>query len=179
MIDLKTKYTIAGVLALFGLVFLLGYQKGKASFPAKVDNHVVEELNQQVIDLTVKLGESETMLQKLKSEKTNKSKRLITNVDGSSVLIENESSESTESELAESRSKTAEYQQMVLSLQTKVETEQKIRDDLLRVNANIVYDSERGVEYDGNAGYKFFSATAGANPEKKAWRVGGGVGFSF
>ncbi len=152
---------------------------GKNTKPAKVESKVEETLRQELKEVSGKLVEAEINISKMKSEKTNKSKKLVTNADGSSVLTENESSELLENELVQAKSKVFEYEIALATLQRQVKIEETVRNNLARVNALYVYDSERNGEYEVNGNYSMFAGTFGANPERKAWRIGGGVGFNF
>jgi preprotein translocase subunit SecF len=111
---------------------------GKNSKPAQVENKIEEQLRQELKEASAKLVEAELNISKMKSEKTNKTKRLVTNADGSSVLIESESSENLESELVQAKSKAEEYREAVAVLEQKITTEQKIRNSLLFVRMGAI-----------------------------------------
>lgn len=166
-------------LILAAVCFGAGYFVKANSGPAKVDTNIVSNYENQIAELKQKLTETESTLEKAKSEQKNKTKVLVKNADGSSTLTESESSTTLENEFLQAKSKTIEYQKMIQDLQSQITQEQKIKNNLLRVDGRIVYDSERGMEYEASGGYQFFSGGAGVNPDKKAWRVSGGLGFNF
>jgi hypothetical protein len=161
------------------LSFCGGYLAKTIQEPAKVDNSVELDLKNQVTELSQKLLEAESIIAKTKSEQKSKKKVLVQNVDGSSTLTETEDSSIIENELIMAKSKTVQYSQKIEFLEYQLKEEQSVRNNLLRLDARFVYDSDRGTEYEGSAGYKFLSGGAGINPEKKAWRVSGGIGFNF
>lgn len=121
---LKTKYIIAGIVVLFALVFLLGYQVGKNKLPAKVDTKIEEQLRAEIKELNEKLTESQLNYTRLKSEQKNKTKILVKNVDGSSTLKEVSSSVTNEQEVMSLQSKVTEQQNIITGLEREIKVHQ-------------------------------------------------------
>ena len=161
------------------MCFGAGYLAKTIQEPARVDEKLISEYQSEIKSLGQKLTDSESNIEKMKSEQKNKKKVLVTQADGSSTLTEEESSSSLESEFFSLKSKNIEYQNMIATLSESVTKEKETRNNLLRFDGRIVFDSERGQEYEVSAGYKFYSGGAGVNPEKHAWRASAGLGWSF
>ncbi len=126
--NLKTRYIIAVVAVLFGLVFLLGYQKGKGKLPTKVDTTIETNLRAEIKELTNKLTESQLNYQKLKSEEKNKTKVTYQNADGSSYTKEMENSMTVEAVTYELQQKITEQGQIITNLQEEVKSKQVIKN---------------------------------------------------
>lgn len=167
-------YLIVAVVAA-GASWIICTNQKPTKIEYKRDESVVEELEQ----LRTKYSESIAQIQKMKSMQEKKSKVLITNVDGSSVLKEFSDTSSLETETQSLLQKNAEQETTIRSLQSKLAESYVEKNKKANVSPKYVYDSERGSEYEVSASYSFIGAGAGINPEKKAWRISIGPNFPF
>lgn len=168
-----SQYIIVGVIC-----FAVGYLVKANSGPAKVETKIDMTATNELKALSLKYAELTEQNNKLKSSQKSKSKILITNKDGSSVLKEFTDSKSMESEVQVLTSKTAEYQDMVQKLQQQLTQEQTIRDNLARVNALATYGSDNKAAVEVNGSYSML----GVKHEQffdGNWRSGVGLGFNF
>jgi len=161
------------------LSFGAGYLAKTIQEPASVDRKEVHDLEAQITSLTQKLTESESNFEKMKSEQKNKKKVVIVNADGSSSTTEEESSSELVGEFYSLKSRSIEFQNEILNLKQKIEFQEEIKNNLMRADARVVFDSDRGMEYEASIGYQIFSGSGGVNPDKGSWRAGIGLGFNF
>lgn len=148
---LKTKYIIAGAFVILALVFLAGYQKGKAKMPEKIDTKVEQQLRAKIDELTNRLTESQLQYTKLKSEQKNKTKYIVKNADGSSTIQEVSSSVTNEVEVGELRSKVTEQQKVITDLESKIKTHQVVENSCNGIFAGPGVDSSWKPKGSGGA----------------------------
>ena len=118
--------------------------------PAEIESSLKSSYESQIADLKSKLTETEMSLEKSKSEQKNKTKRLVTNVDGSSELVESESSVTLETEFLAAKSKAIEYENTIQRLKSQIEQTQVVKASLLNVFSGL--GAETSGKFKGIAG---------------------------
>lgn len=176
----ESKYWLLAILVAIIVTFFIT----RSMEPAKVERSSVDEsilksenesLKAQVLDLqaiTKKLEESNKYSSKEKEYYENgtlKSERELTD----------ESTRKLDESFQKVMQAMSDYSKSNTEAYLRVETHETIRNGLLRLDLRTVYDSERGLEYEGSVGYSIYSLSAGINYDSKIWRVGAGLGLNL
>lgn len=176
---------ISKVGAVIGVIFvvLVAFNNCNKQ-PAKVERNTEIETKQkqEIAQLKAQIVELENY-----KKKSEESKKLISKEKHyypSGVLksekdINDERNKQFEEDVRKSMQVSIEYQKVISELQEQLKFQEKIKNSQVRLDARIVYDSERGLEYEGSAAQSFYSVGAGVNPERKAWRVSTGLGYNL
>ncbi len=115
---------LAGIIGFVG-----GYFVKAQGAPTEIDSSVKSTYDSQISELKSQLAESETNLEKSKSEQKNKTKVLVKNADGSSTLTESESSTILENEFLQAKSKLTEQDQLIEHLKSQISSQQSVKNE--------------------------------------------------
>mgnify|MGYP006921294185 CR=1 FL=1 len=166
-----------GAIVLLGLLYIFNK-------PAKIERNVEIEnqQKQEIVRLKAQILELESYKKKSEEYKKLISKERQYYANGNLKFekdIIDESNDHFIEEIEQSQKMNIDYQNLVSEMSEHIDLQEKIKNSQIRVDGRAVYDSDRGLEYEGSVAQSFYSASSGVNPEKKTWRAGLGLGFSY